>query len=61
MKTVPVMLSPFALFRTVLSEAKELRVNSAKHLLFPIANKSRILRAARDDIVGSFFIGLLPT
>jgi hypothetical protein len=27
------MLSPFAPIRTVLSEAKELRVNSAKHLL----------------------------
>jgi hypothetical protein len=30
------MLSPFAPIRTVLSEVKELRVNSAKHLLFLI-------------------------
>jgi hypothetical protein len=35
------MLSPFAPFRTVLSEAKELRVNSAKHPLFFIENKQK--------------------
>jgi hypothetical protein len=35
------MLSPFALLRTVLSEAKELRVNSAKHLLLRIENKQK--------------------
>jgi hypothetical protein len=41
---------------------EELRVNSAKHLLFLIANKQKqIPRAARDDIVGPSFIGLLPT
>jgi hypothetical protein len=33
-KRASVMLSPFAPLRTVLSEAKELRINSAKHLLF---------------------------
>ena len=53
------MLSPFAPFRTVLSEAKELRVNFAKHLLFLVENKQKqIPRSARDDIVGAFFISL---
>jgi hypothetical protein len=47
------MLSPFAPIRTVLSEAKELRVNSAKHLLFLVENKQKqIPRSAWDDMVG---------
>ena len=68
------MLSPFALFRTVLSEAKELRINSAKHLLYfvednqkqiPRADYSKVFkersapRFARDDTVRGFFSTLL--
>ena len=57
------MLSPFALpLRTAPSAAKGLRVNRAKHLLYPPlrAYKSRFFRFAQNDLLGALFrIGLL--
>jgi len=45
-----VMLSPFAHpLRTVLSVAKELRVNSAKHLLFGLSQKQILRRCAPQN------------
>jgi hypothetical protein len=50
------MLSPFASFQTVPGEAKELRLNLAKHRLFLIENKEgQILRFSQDDILRGFF------
>ena len=49
------MLSPFAPFRTVLSAAKELRVNCAKHLLLLQPQKQILRRSApQDDMLGDF-------
>jgi hypothetical protein len=46
-----VILSPFAPIRTVLSEAKELRVNSAKDLFCVFNEKEQMLRGDYSEVL----------